>query len=110
MLPLVRLVHSPPPGMRRPESLNTYSVEVSPAAWKQLAQLPLETYQRIRQALDATAARMRSPTPLPLPRKVAPLVVTRSIELEGHVALYDVDMERRRLTLREVVRQPSRAP
>jgi mRNA-degrading endonuclease RelE of RelBE toxin-antitoxin system len=91
--------------MRRPESLNTYSVEVSPTAWKQLAHLPLETYQRIREALDGTAARLRTPTPLPLPRKVAPPIITRSIELEGYLALYDVDTERRRLTLREVVRQ-----
>jgi mRNA-degrading endonuclease RelE of RelBE toxin-antitoxin system len=96
--------------MRRLESLNTYSVEVSPTAWKQLAHLPLETYQRIRQSLDGTAARLRTPTPLPLPRKVAPPIITRSIELEGYIALYDVDTERRRLMLREVVRQTPKGP
>ncbi len=88
--------------MRRPESLNTFSVEVSPSAWKQLAHLPLETYQRIRQALDGVAAQMRTPTPSPLLGKESERIVTRSISLEGYMALYDVDCERRRLTLREI--------
>ncbi|QRK13359.1 hypothetical protein JQX13_26980 [Archangium violaceum] len=90
--------------MRRPESLNSYSVEVSPSAWKQLAHLPLESYQRIRQALDGIAAQLRSPTPVPLPKKEAEPLVSRSLSLEGHLVLYEVDTVRRRLTLREIVR------
>ncbi|WP_146210080.1 type II toxin-antitoxin system RelE/ParE family toxin [Vitiosangium sp. GDMCC 1.1324] len=90
--------------MRRPESLNIYSVEVSPSAWKQLAHLPLETYQRVRQELDGIAAQLRTPTPAPLPRTGAEPIILRSISLEDYVALYEVDTVRRRLTLREIVR------
>lgn len=90
--------------MRRPENLSTYSVEVSPSAWKQLAHLPLDTYQRVRQALEGIAVQLRTPTPAPLPRKEAEPLITRSISLEGYVALYEVDTVRRRLTLREIVR------
>jgi mRNA-degrading endonuclease RelE of RelBE toxin-antitoxin system len=91
--------------MRRPESLLKYTVEVSPTAWKQMAHLPLETYRRIREELDAVAARMRVETPVPLPQKYVRPVETRSILVEGYLALYEVDPERRRLTLREVVRR-----
>jgi hypothetical protein len=91
--------------MRRPESLDKYTVEVSPAAWRQLAHLPLETYQRIREELDAAAARLRPATPVPLPQKLVRTVETRSILVDGHVALFEVDPDRRRLTLREIARR-----
>jgi mRNA-degrading endonuclease RelE of RelBE toxin-antitoxin system len=91
--------------MRRPESLDKYNVEVSPAAWRQLAHLPLETYQRIREELEATAARLRPTTPVPLPQKLVRTVETRSILVDGHVALFEVDPDRRRLTLREIARR-----
>jgi mRNA-degrading endonuclease RelE of RelBE toxin-antitoxin system len=90
--------------MRRPESLHTFSVEVSPLAWKQLAQLPLDTYQRVRQELERIATQLRTPTPAPVPKREAEPFVTRSISLEGYIALYEVDTVRRRLSLREVVR------
>lgn len=90
--------------MRRPESLHTYSVEVSPSAWKQLAHLPLDTYQRVRQELERIATQLRTPTPAPLPKLEAEPFITRSISVEGHLALYEVDTVRRRLTLREIVR------
>ena len=97
--------------MRRPESLSAYSVEVSPSAWQQLAHLSLATYQRIRQELEAAASRLRMPTPAPLPLKgsAAP-TITRSLVVEGYVALYAVDPERRRLRLLEVAQQFSHEP
>ena len=88
--------------MRRPENLSNYTVEVSSTAWKQLSHLALETYQHIRAELDILAARVGTPTPAPLPPKGAAPSVTRSIVLEGYVAHYNVDLERRRLTLLEV--------
>jgi mRNA-degrading endonuclease RelE of RelBE toxin-antitoxin system len=91
--------------MRRPESLDKYSVEVSPAAWRQLARLPWETYQRIREELETSAARLRPMTPVPLPQKLVGRVETRSILVDGHVALFEVDSDRRRLTLREIARR-----
>lgn len=91
--------------MRRPESLSQYTVEVSPTAWRQMAHLPLETYQRIREELDAVAARMRPETPAPLPQRYVRPVETRSIQVENHIALYEVDPARRRLTLREIARR-----
>jgi mRNA-degrading endonuclease RelE of RelBE toxin-antitoxin system len=97
--------------MRRPESLSAYSVEVSPSAWQQLAQLSLATYQRIRQELEEAASRLRTPVPAPLPLKgsAAP-TITRSLVVEGYVALYTVEPERRRLRLLEVARQFSHEP
>jgi hypothetical protein len=92
--------------MRRPESLSAYSVEVSPSAWQQLSQLSLATYQRIRQELEAAASRVRTLTPVPLPLKgsAAP-AITRSLVVEGYVALYALEPERRRLRLLEVAQQ-----
>jgi mRNA-degrading endonuclease RelE of RelBE toxin-antitoxin system len=90
--------------MRRPENLSNYIVEVSSTAWQQLSHLPLETYQHIRAELNTLANRVGTPTPVPLPG------VTRSIVVEGYVAHYNVDRERRRLTLMEVARRPPQGP
>ena len=90
--------------MRRPESFSKYTVEVSPTAWKQMAHLPLETYQRIREELEAIAARLRAETPAPLLRKRERSVETRALLIGEHVAHYEVDSERRRLTLQEISR------
>jgi hypothetical protein len=91
--------------MRRPESLSRYTVDVSPNAWRQMAHLPLETYQRIREELEAVAARMRPETPAPLPQRYVRPVETRSLLLENHIALYEVDSSLKRLTLREIARR-----
>ena len=81
--------------MRRPENHTQYTVEVSATAWKQMEHLPLETYQRIRRELESVAARLRPDT---RPRSVE----IRSLTIEGHTAIYEVDPERRRVTLREI--------
>ncbi len=92
--------------MRRPENLSNYSVEVSSTAWNQLSHLPLETYLHIRTELDSLAARMGTLTPIPLPPRSAVPSITRALVLEGFVAHYNVDRERKRLTLLEVARRP----
>jgi mRNA-degrading endonuclease RelE of RelBE toxin-antitoxin system len=92
--------------MRRPQNLVGYTVEVSSAAWKQLSHLPLEVYERIRTELDTLAATMRMPTLAPLAQGGTRPTHTRAILLEGYVAHYDVDRERRLLTLLEVARRP----
>lgn len=91
--------------MRRPESLSRYVVEVSPNAWRQMAHLPLATYQRLREELDAVAARMRPETPAPLPQEYVRPIETRSLQVENHIALYEVDPLRKRLTLKEIARR-----
>lgn len=91
--------------MRRPENLSNYTVEVSSTAWKQLSLLPLGTYLRIREGLETLAAHLRTLTPVPLPKSAVPSL-HRSIELEGYVAHYGVDPERKRVTLLEVARRP----
>jgi mRNA-degrading endonuclease RelE of RelBE toxin-antitoxin system len=88
--------------MRRPENLLSFTVEVSPTAWKQMAHLSLGTYQRIRQELELVAARLRPETPAPLAHKRFRSVETRSLTVEGHTAIYEVDLERKRITLREI--------
>ncbi|WP_309888887.1 hypothetical protein [Archangium sp.] len=90
--------------MQRPENPSNYTVEVSATAWKQLSHLSLETYQHIRAELDSLAKRVGTATPVPLPG------VTRSIVVEGYVARYNVDPERRRLTLIDVARRHPQGP
>ncbi|MGZ3461494.1 MAG: type II toxin-antitoxin system RelE family toxin [Archangium sp.] len=94
--------------MRRPESFFKYTVEISPAAWRQMAHLPLETYQRIREELETMAARLRPETPAPLLRKRERPVETGALLIEDHVARYEVDPERRRITLQEISRRSPR--
>lgn len=69
-----------------------------------MAHLPLETYQRVREELEAAAARMRPETPAPLPQKYIRPNETRSLVVDNHIVLYEVDPSRKRLTLREIVR------
>jgi len=90
------------PAMRRPESLTSFTVEVSPTAWKQMAHLSLDTYQRIRRELELVAARQKPETPVPLSLKRVRPMETRSLTIEGHTVVYEVDPERKRITLREI--------
>jgi mRNA-degrading endonuclease RelE of RelBE toxin-antitoxin system len=85
-----------------------YTVEISPPAWNQLAHLTLETYRRIRDELDAVAAALGE-----RPERVPPPKVTPgghassrfSVVVDGAIALYDVDHERRLVLLLEVARR-----
>jgi mRNA-degrading endonuclease RelE of RelBE toxin-antitoxin system len=88
--------------MRRPENLTAFTVEVSAAAWKQMEHLSLATYQRIRRELELIAARMKPETPASLPQRRFRPVETRSLTIEGHTVVYEVDLERKRITLREM--------
>ncbi len=88
--------------MRRPENHTQYTVEVSATAWKQMEHLPLDTYQRIRRELESLAARLKPETPVPLSLKRIRPVETRSLTVAGHTAVYEVDPERRCVTLREI--------
>jgi mRNA-degrading endonuclease RelE of RelBE toxin-antitoxin system len=73
-------------------------MEISPPAWKQLARLPLELYRRIRGDLEAIAA---TPGLLKDGGRTAPL----SAVIDDYVAFYQVDPERKRLTLLDVARR-----
>lgn len=83
-----------------------YGIEVTSGAWKQLSHLPLETYQRIRHELDVVAARLTNlgPNSLSLLKTVC-LLTSLSLVVEEYVVLYDMEPERKRLTLREVARR-----
>lgn len=85
---------------------SAYGIEVSSAAWKQLSHLPLETYQRIRNELDAVAARLAhlGPHTLALLKSVC-LLTSLSLVVGEYVVLYDMEPERRLVTLREVARR-----
>jgi mRNA-degrading endonuclease RelE of RelBE toxin-antitoxin system len=92
-----------------------YTVEISPPAWNQLAHLRVETYRRIRDALDAVAAA------LPQGQERVP-AASRTVKPEGRgaslpsvvvddaIALYDVDHQRRCVLLVEVARRLPRLP
>ncbi|HZI02802.1 MAG TPA: hypothetical protein VEZ71_02205 [Archangium sp.] len=70
-----------------------------------MAHLPLETYQRVREELDAIAARMRPETPAPLPQTYLRALETRSLAVGNYIAIYEVDSSRKRLTLTEIARR-----
>ncbi len=92
--------------MNHSEHTTAYAVEVSAAAWKQLSQLPLEIYQRIRGELDTVAARLvRMGTPTLSLLKIVCQVTSLSIMVGEYIVLYDMEPDRGYLTLREVARR-----
>jgi mRNA-degrading endonuclease RelE of RelBE toxin-antitoxin system len=92
--------------MSRSENSIAYSVEVASTAWKQLSHLPLETYQRIRHELDVVALRLANMGPHPLSLlKTVCLVTSLSLVVGEYVVLYDMEPERKLVTLREVARR-----
>ncbi len=105
---MARFVLSRNPEMSRSENATRYTVEVASAAWKQLSQLPLDTYQRIRNELDAVAVRLSSTGPHTLGLlKTLCLVTSLSLVVEEYVVVYDMEPESKRLTLHDVARRLS---
>jgi mRNA-degrading endonuclease RelE of RelBE toxin-antitoxin system len=95
--------------MRRSEATSLgYTVEVSPPAWNQLAQLTVDTYRRIREELDAVAAELTEAGPR---ARVGDARGNRlssskpSVTIDDAIVVYDVDHERRRVLLVEVARR-----
>ncbi len=85
-----------------------YTVEISPSAWNQLAHLPLETYRRIRQELDALAAALTEGRTEVVPgtlRGVGHAPSTPSVVVDDAIIVYDVDPGSRRVLLLEVARR-----
>lgn len=75
----------------------TYTVEIDPAAWSQLALLRVETYRRVREALSTVACEVTAGNTVQQGQESPfPLVV------DGTVAHYDVDHDKRQVLLREV--------
>ena len=94
------------PEMSRSENSSTYTVEVASTAWKQLSHLPLETYQHIRHELDSVAVRLANMGPHTLALlKTVCLVTSLSLIVREYVVLYDMEPERKLVTLREVARR-----
>ncbi|WP_257461440.1 type II toxin-antitoxin system RelE family toxin [Archangium lipolyticum] len=90
-----------------------YTVEISPPAWNQLAHLRVETYRRIRDALDAVAAELPQGQERDSIRPVKPQghgSSLPSVVVDDAIALYDVDHQRRRVLLVEVARRLPRGP
>lgn len=81
-----------------------YSVQINPSAWTQLSHLPVETYRRLREELDAVAAQLTDS----LAQGVSPAQRVpggaRTLEVEGRRVHYDVDHALRRVLLIEVER------
>lgn len=91
--------------MRRSEApVIVYSVEISPPAWTQLAQLTVETYRRIRDELDAVAVSLTEGSRRPGLRRlgIEASPEAPSLVVDGTVARYAVDHERGRVLLLEV--------
>jgi mRNA-degrading endonuclease RelE of RelBE toxin-antitoxin system len=88
--------------MSRSEFNTGYIVEISAPAWEELARLPLERYQRVRNELEALASRLlMGPSPSAFaPEEARP--TSFYLRVEDCVARYRVDREGRRLMLLEV--------
>ena len=79
-----------------------YSVQIHPAAWTQLAHLPVETYRRLREELDAVATRLTESRAQGESEEWKGPSVVRSLPFEGLIVRYDVDHGLRRVLLLEV--------
>lgn len=97
--------------MRRSELSTGYIVEISASAWEELARLPLESYQRVRNELEAVASRLLlGPSPSAFAPEGTRPPTSFYLRIEDCVARYRVDREGRRLMLLEVTRGlPSKA-
>jgi len=89
--------------MRNLAPQRPYTVNIAPTAWRQLGAVPKPVFQRIRRELDAIAA-LATQKPLPNlePLKSSSSSAALSFSLENFVLLYEVNEERRVLTLLEV--------
>jgi mRNA-degrading endonuclease RelE of RelBE toxin-antitoxin system len=92
--------------MRRVESSSRYTVQISPSAWRQIAQLPADVYRHVREELDAITARAAADSSLkagaPRGKEAASAL---ALIVDDYVVLYDVDAERRSVVLLEVARR-----
>lgn len=97
--------------MRRVESSHRYTVQISPSAWRQIAQLPADVYRRVREELDAISMVAAVE---PLAKVGAPrgkeAAAALALLVDDYVVLYDVDAERRSVVLLEVARRQPRPP
>jgi mRNA-degrading endonuclease RelE of RelBE toxin-antitoxin system len=80
-----------------------YTVDIAPAAWRQLGAVPGEIFQRIRRELDALAVltTQRPPPSLETLMDSSPPTAL-SFFVEHFVAIYEIDDDRRAVTLLEV--------
>lgn len=92
--------------MRRVEPPHHYTVQISPSAWKQIAQLPADVYRHVREELDAISASMAT---APAQAVGAPrgkeAAAALALIVDDYVVLYDLDAERRSVVLLEVARR-----
>jgi mRNA-degrading endonuclease RelE of RelBE toxin-antitoxin system len=82
-----------------------YSVQINPSAWTQLAHLPVDSYRRLREALDAVAARLTESQAQGMSATQVEPGGLQALNLEGLVVRYEVDHALRRVLLLEVGRE-----
>lgn len=89
--------------MRNLDPQRSYTVNIAPTAWRQLGAVPMELFQRIRRELDAIAA-LATQKALPSLEslKSSSSSAALSFSLENLILVYEVNEERRVLTLLEV--------
>ncbi len=90
-----------PPGSR-------YTVQIGSPVWRQISHLPAETYRRIREELERVAASVAAnPESLPLLPRDGGVPSGFSLVVGDYIVLYEVDSERRSVTLMDVARRLS---
>ncbi len=86
--------------MRRAD-LPAYTVVVSPRCWQRLENVPADTLTRIEHGLSGIAKQLTEEAPAVAQRPSA-----ASLSVDGYIAVYDVDDERRWVILSLVMRAP----
>ncbi len=79
-----------------------YTVDIAPAAWRQLGAVPGEVFQRIRRELDALALLTTQRPPPSLETLLDSTPTALSFFVENFVVIYELDDDRRVVTLLEV--------
>ncbi len=83
-------------------------MQISSSVWRQIAHLPAETYRQIREELEAVAAAVAAhPDALAPPPRAREAPSGFSFVVGDYLVLYEVDVERRSVTLMEVARRLS---
>ncbi len=86
--------------MRETDS-NPYLILCSPRAWGKLESVPAPTLSRLQHTLRGLAQRLAANgvDPRRLPQ-------TGTLDVDEHIAVYELDPSRRRIILEEILRRP----
>ncbi len=81
---------------------DAYVVICLPRVWEKLENIPAVTLERIDQALEVLATQLGRDDA----QAAAGRPRTGTVAVDDHIAIYEIDTEKRRLTLASIIRRP----